>query len=117
MKSNAPFAAGVSFVLIAIVSASVLITPSKPWQFWLLNQAHQLIADTEFIRIPYASALAVGMALGLIAAVAVIFIFAKLEIIAAGWASEKSVSALKGRSGELSVEEEVKQLVKKYGRR
>lgn len=117
MKSFAPTAAGMAGILTAIVSASILITPSKPWQHWLLQQAHQLIADTAFVRVPYASALAVALALGLLAAVVALLIFAKLEIIAAGWASEKSADALRGKQGELSVEEEMRKLVKRYGRR
>lgn len=117
MKSYAPMMAGSAGILTAIAVASVLITPTKLWQVAVLTQAKQFLAGTEFGRYSLAPMLVVSLAVGLLAAIVTLLIFAKLEIIAAGWAAEKSAQALRGKPGELTVEEEMRKLVRKFGRR
>lgn len=115
LKTILPLSAG--FLTFLAVSSAFLRPPKGSWKWEVLEVAAQILVSVDAPRFSMLPALTVGAVAGVIAAIAGAVLAAKLEILAASWASAKSSKALRGTGDGDSVEDQTRWLIKKLGRR
>lgn len=118
MKTSfAGAAAGIAALFSGLATLATLLNMRVDTDFerWMLSTAVD-VTRVLGLNFRMAPLFVIAGGVALIAAVVTLILFMRLEIVAAGWAADRSSQALKKRNGELSVEEEMRALVKRFGR-
>ena len=117
MKSYATFISGFAAFLAFIVAILFTNPPASQFADHLLGFGAWVISQLPpLFWWPIAPSLVVGISTGLLVFIVCFVLSWRLEIWAAGLASRISAEALDSKGG-ISVEREMRKLIKKYGRR